>query len=177
MTLEEFFSLPDDGLMHELNKGRLETKPLPYVRHGRVAKRIFNCMQGFLDEHPIGELMIGRTAHLLSAPGAPPIVRGPDLSYLPQDRVSQLDPDQPIPGAPELAIEVAAEEDTFVELLRRTAQYLAAGGRLVWVVYPEQREVRVFEASGAIRILKESDTLEAPDLLPGFSTPIARFFE
>ena len=47
---------------------------------------------------------------------------------------------------------------------------------MVWVVYPEQREVRVFEASGAIRILGESDTIEAPDLLPGFSALVAAFF-
>jgi hypothetical protein len=61
--------------------------------------------------------------------------------------------------------------------LEKVGQYLEAGGQLVWVVYPDEREVRVFEASGAMRILKEGDMPEAPDLRPGFSTPVARFLD
>ena len=47
----------------------------------------------------------------------------------------------------------------------------------VWIVYPEEREVRVFEAAGAMRILRGTDILDAPDLLPGFTTVIAGFFD
>ena len=43
-------------------------------------------------------------------------------------------------------------------------------------VYPE-REVNVLEASGAGRLLKGDDLLEAPELLPGFSVPVSELFE
>jgi Uma2 family endonuclease len=99
------------------------------------------------------------------------------LSFLVAQRAAHLDPDKRIQGAADLTIEVASPSDRPHELLEKVAQYLAADGRLVWVVYPDEREVRVFEASGAMRILKESDTIDAPDLLPGFSAPVARFFE
>ncbi len=168
MTLEEFFRLPEEPLKRELNNGRLETKPLPVVRHSLVTRRIFICIQHYLDRHPIGELFLPKTPYLVSAAVDAATVRGPDLSYIERDRFARIDLDQPIPGAPELAIEVVAAEDTAAELLEKTGQYLGAGGQVVWIVYPEEREVRVFEASGAIRILKGSDTIDAPALLPGF---------
>jgi Uma2 family endonuclease len=56
-------------------------------------------------------------------------------------------------------------------------QYFAAGCHTVWIVYPERREINVLEASGADRLLTASDTIDAPDLLPGFSVPVAELFE
>jgi Uma2 family endonuclease len=79
-------------------------------------------------------------------------------------------------GAPDLAIEVASPGDTPPDLLRRVSQYLKAGSRVVWVVYPTAREVHVFEASGAVRVLRSGESLEAPELLPGFSLPLDELF-
>jgi Uma2 family endonuclease len=56
-------------------------------------------------------------------------------------------------------------------------QYFAAGCHTVWIVYPDARELHVLEASGSDRILKEGDSVEAPELLPGFSVPLAELFE
>jgi len=56
-------------------------------------------------------------------------------------------------------------------------QYFAAGCHTVWIVYPDTRELHVLEASGADRLLRDNDPVEAPELLPGFSVPVAEFFE
>ena len=47
----------------------------------------------------------------------------------------------------------------------------------MWIVYQDRRQIHVLEASGGDRILGVGDTIEAPDLLPGFSVPVAEFFE
>jgi hypothetical protein len=44
------------------------------------------------------------------------------------------------------------------------------------VIYPNERMVVVHRQSGIYRFT-ESDTLTEPDLLPGFSTPVAAFFD
>jgi len=37
--------------------------------------------------------------------------------------------------------------------------------------------VHVFETGGASRVLNRDDVLTEPDLLPGFSVPVATLFE
>ena len=175
-TIEEFDALPDDGCRHELNKGELVTMTFPMPRHQRVTRWVQLRIERYLEQHPVGELFITDTPFILSGPGEPVTLRGPDLSFLIADRAAQLDPDRKIQGAPDLAIEVVSPSDRGPDLLEKIAQYLATGAKLVWIVYPEQREVRVFEPDGAIRILKGADILDAPDLLPGFSAPAASFF-
>ncbi len=178
MTLEEFDALPDDGLKHELNKGELVTMTFPNWGHNRVIRRIFLILNEFLRTHPLGEILLPDAGYLLSGPGEPPTLRGPDLSFITRERSAQLgDSTKLAHGAPELAVEVVSPSDRANELLEKVAQYLTAGGQTVWVVYPEDREVRVFEASGAIRILRGDDIIDAPVLLPGFSTPVSAFFE
>jgi Uma2 family endonuclease len=178
ITVEEFDALPDDGLKHELNRGELVTMTFPIFGHNRVVRRIYDLLSAFLRSHPLGELFFPVSGFLLSALGEPVVLRGPDLAYVPRERSAQIaDSTKRAQGAPELAIEVVSPSDTPSELLDKVGQYLGAGGLLVWVVYPEEREVRVFEASGAMRILGGGDTIEAPDLLPGFSARVAAFFE
>jgi Uma2 family endonuclease len=80
-----------------------------------------------------------------------------------------------IQGAAELTIEVVSPSDSGRELLEKAVQYLNAGGQVVWIVYPDEREVRVFDATGAIRILKQDDTIDAPQILPGFAAPVSAF--
>jgi Uma2 family endonuclease len=59
-----------------------------------------------------------------------------------------LDLDRRIVSAPALAVEVVSPADLAQELAHRVDQYLAAGVRVVWVVYPNTREVHVFREGG-----------------------------
>jgi Uma2 family endonuclease len=177
MTLEEFDRLPDDGLKHELNKGELVTMTLPMPRHSDVIQNIYDILKAFLRQHPLGKLWFPDTPFVLSLLGEPTTLRGPDLAYMSNERAAQIDPHRRIQGAAELTIEVVSPSDSPKELLEKTAQYLGAGGHTVWIVYRDEREVRIFEASGSMRILRVGDNIDAPQLLPGFSAPVASFFE
>jgi Uma2 family endonuclease len=61
--------------------------------------------------------------------------------------------------------------------MRKVKQYFAAGCHTVWIVYPDREEIHVLEASGLDRLLRVGDAIEALELLPGFSVPVAEFFE
>ncbi len=58
----------------------------------------------------------------------------------------------------------------------KVRDYLAAGTRLVWVVYPRTREVVVHTPDGLSRAYGEEDKLEAFDDLPGFACPVTELF-
>jgi Uma2 family endonuclease len=79
-------------------------------------------------------------------------------------------------GAPDIAIEVVSSEKASV-LETKIELYLAHGSKSVWVVYPEQQVIRIFDASGNARKFERHQTLEDPTVLPGFSTTVSALFE
>jgi Uma2 family endonuclease len=79
-------------------------------------------------------------------------------------------------GAPEVAIEIVFSElATFLE--HKIQLYFAHGSKSVWVVYPEQRTVRIFDASGGGKRFEGDQPLTDPEVLPGFSIPTSAIFE
>jgi Uma2 family endonuclease len=52
------------------------------------------------------------------------------------------------------------------------ADWLAAGTKIVWVVDPERREVRVYRQDGSLSVLGNSGSLDGEDVLPGFTCPL-----
>jgi Uma2 family endonuclease len=70
---------------------------------------------------------------------------------------------------PELIVEVRSKNDTWAEIRRKAAEYLAAGVHVVWVPDPEARTVTEFRANQPERVYQETDTLTIDDVIPGFA--------
>jgi Uma2 family endonuclease len=99
----------------------------------------------------------------------------PDVSFIRTERARTLDLDRRFECAPDLAVEVISPSETAAEIAHKVWQYLQAGSA-VWVVYPDDRTVHVFETSKNARVLEADDLLEAPNLLPGFSVRVSELF-
>ena len=97
--------------------------------------------------------------------------------------VSRNRPDASPPGrghlraAPDLVLEVVSPNDNAEEVETKLAEYLAAGVRRVWVVYPEARAVHVFRPGGNDSRFTTTDTLSGEDVVPGFELPVAEIFD
>ena len=127
----------------------------------------------YLARNPIGDVLGSDNLFVLGGNTK----RAPDLSFISHERLRRIEPGRDIEGAPELAIEVLSPSDTATAMRRKVKQYFSAGARIVWLVYPESREIEVWRsASGPALVLSENDTLDAPDLLPGFSIPAGELF-
>jgi Uma2 family endonuclease len=171
LTIAEFNRIPQpEGVRYELDEGELLPMTFPNLRHNRIAKKVLLLLEEYVAAHPVGEVMLTDTGYVLGRD--PDTLRGPDVSFVRSERASQLDPERDIPGAPDLAVEIVSPNDSAQDLNKKVRQYLNAGCQVVWVVYPVTREVEVFEAGGGMRRLTEEDSLEAPDLLPGFRHPV-----
>lgn len=90
-------------------------------------------------------------------------------------RLRSIEPRRLPESAPDLAVEVVSPSNTPRELDRRVSDYFAAGCKRVWVLYPEDREVYVHGLAGMVRRQGE-ETLEDPELLPGFSVKVSSLF-
>lgn len=61
----------------------------------------------------------------------------------------------------------------------KAKRYLEAGVRLVWIVWPRYRQVDVWRpgADHPIATVNSGDSLDALDVLPGFTYSLSDLFE
>jgi Uma2 family endonuclease len=106
--------------------------------------------------------------------------RRPDVAFVTSARWPDSMPipyrGNPIDIVPDLAVEVASPTDDAEALQKKVEEYLRSGVRLVWVIYPLVRKLFAYTSPNSNRIFTESDTLDAGDVLPGFSVPMASLF-
>jgi Uma2 family endonuclease len=77
---------------------------------------------------------------------------------------------------PELCVEVVSPNDRAEEIETKVDEYLRAGVSLVWVIYPENARVYVYESASSVARLSRADTLRGGTVLPGFELPLAELF-
>jgi Uma2 family endonuclease len=104
----------------------------------------------------------------------PDTVRGPDVFYVRAERI----PASGIPEAfwelaPDMAVEIVSPSDSAAEIRDKVRDYLTAGTRLVWVMYPRTQEVIVHTPDGLARTYSRDDVLGEFDILPGFTCAVA----
>ena len=170
-SAHELLRMPDDGHRYELVRGRLKkSSPLTHLQ-GRIAARITLSLFEHVSAHQLGEVFPASTGFQLAS--NPDHVRGPDVAFVQRERMLTVGELHGFwPGAPDLAVEVIAQTDTFADVEEKVLDWLQAGTRLVIVISPQQRTVTTFRSPCAVRILGEDDMLKAGDVLPGWSMPV-----
>ena len=104
-------------------------------------------------------------------------VRFPDGSFIQSGRLPN---DEPPSGhiriAPDWALEVISPNDLAWKVQVKAQEYLAVGVRVVWVVYPDSREVLVYHGDSEVERLSSNDELGGYVVFPGFSCPVSDIF-
>jgi Uma2 family endonuclease len=77
---------------------------------------------------------------------------------------------------PDLVAEVISPRDNAEEVADKIQDWLGAGVRVVWEVYPANQTVRAHRPDGTITLFRGKDTLTAEEILPGFACPVADLF-
>ncbi len=175
MTAEELLLMPDDNLRHELVEGELRTMSPANNEHGGVAANLCIHLGSFVLSRQLGRLFAAETGFIIAR--GPDTVLAPDVSFIRRDRIPASGLLKAFwPGAPDLAAEVVSPGDTRREVAEKTARWLKAGVRLLWVVYPERRTVEVHRAGVEVIVLGEDDTLDGQDVVPGFRCRVGEIF-
>jgi Uma2 family endonuclease len=172
LTLEEFAQL-SDAMRHEISEGELITMAPPKFLHTLVAVAVFELLQAYLKQHG-GARAFPEAGYVLSHD--PLTIRQPDVSVLTAERIRATNVDAYVEGAPELAVEVVSPSHSAQDLEIKVQQYLHSGAKQVWVVYPIAKRAHVFRPGSQVTVLGETQTLDAGDLLPGFSVKVADLF-
>jgi Uma2 family endonuclease len=167
----------EDEPLYEIIDGlRVELPPMSILA-SRVASRLFAYLSQFVLAQRLGEALMETLLRLTPSVNRN---RRPDLAFVSEDRIRRAPPQPGSENAwevvPELMVEVVSPNDLAEEIQERLGEYFAAGCQLVWVVYPTQRLVYVYESPRQVLILGEAEALDGGSVLPGLSIPLAPLF-
>lgn len=173
MSIEEYDALPEkEGVKYELSEGELITvAPSARLAHNRVRDEIGYSLRQFVRAQKLGEVTMETDFRLLDG-----VVRIPDVAFICAKRMAGIDPSERLVGAPDLAVEVVSPNDDPDDLVLKVQQYLRSGARAVWVLYPEARLAYLYKPGDRPEVRESNQSLEDPDLFPGFSILLSELF-
>jgi Uma2 family endonuclease len=174
VTADELLRMPDDGRRYELLDGVLVEVSPPGERHGAVTGNIYHLLRTHVDAHGPGRVLTEIGIYLGRNPDR---VRAPDVCFIAGEYIpAGAAPVGFRDRVPDLIVEVVSPFDRPGEVEQKVAEWLRAGARLVWAVYPESRSVRVHRGGEPVQVLTEADTIDAEPVLPGFRAAVRDFF-
>jgi Uma2 family endonuclease len=181
MTIDQLMDLPDDGWTYELVEGRLVRMPPSGGGASGMGMLLGAPLTTFVRSRGLGWVTGADGEYVLSIPGQPVTSFAPDLAFVRAEHVPQRaspEWDRPWHVAPDLAVEIASPNQYRPKMAIKAALYLAAGVRLVWIVWPRYQQVDIWRPGSAqpIATLGAGDALDGLDVLPGFGYPLNQLF-
>jgi Uma2 family endonuclease len=174
VTAEELFDYPESK-HYELIRGVPRVCEPPGGVHGRLAGRIAARLTAHVDRLGLGTVLV-EAGYVLRR--GPDTVRGPDISFISASRLPpERIPEQFIPGAPDLAVEIVSPGSRWSEIEEKVADYLAGGTPLVWLVDPRERRVIARYPDRPPKVVAANEVLDGEEVVPGFALPLTELFE
>jgi len=180
MTVDELHAIPDDGWSYELVQGVLIRMPLSGFGASNIGFRLALELGIHVKLHSLGEITGEQGGYRLDPAHPRDTELGPDYAFVRADRLpSRTSPEymKALQLAPDLAIEVASENQYAPGMAVKAKTYLSFGTLLVWVVWPRYKRIDVWHpGNDKPTPLGVDDTLDGEDVVPGFTYPIANLF-
>ena len=174
-TAEELMDMPDDGYRYELVRGELRKIAPTGGEHGWIASDINGSLNPYVKANGLGRTYTAEPGFILER--EPDHVRAPDVAFVRRERIEAIGRQTGYwPEAPDLAIEVISPNDRYTEVDEKVADWLAAGTRMVVVVNPRNKTVKVHRSPADVVTLTLADTLDGSDVVPGWQMAVADIF-
>jgi Uma2 family endonuclease len=172
MNSDEFAASPF-AATHELIKGELyRIMPAGFL-HGVVTQNLSSYVSNFVRAHGLGVVVATETGFRLSDE----TTCGADIAFVSQEKLAAVGlTGKFFPTAPDLAVEVLSPSETKADILGKVEDYLLAGVKLIWIVRPTKKAVFVYRQNNTISILRETDTLDSEEVLPGLNLKLSEIF-
>lgn len=146
----------------------VEVPSNPYS--SKIAMRIGRFIGAHVDGRDLGHVTGEAGGYMVSGERY-----APDVAFISKARQAELVHEGYNPLAPEFAVEVVSPNDAEKLLRIKVANYLAAG-TLVWVVYPQSKEVEVYAPGQPVKIVGIDGTLDGGGALPEFKLAVRDIF-
>jgi Uma2 family endonuclease len=175
ITPDDLLRLPDRGKGYELVNGELKELDVS-KESSRVAGEVYFRLKQHCNANlPAWVFPEGTSFRCFADDTAR--VRRADASLITLDRmpVATYQDEGHCTTVPNLVAEVISPNDLADDVEEKLEEWLDAGVKVVWIVNPATRTIRVHLAEGGYAFLRAADTLTV-DLLPGFACSVADLF-
>ena len=181
-TLITVDDLPDisarlsaEGQRCELVRGELLKMAPAGARHGRIANTISFIITAYTRQRDLGAVFAAETGFIIRR--NPDTVRAPDVAFVSNERLQGEVPAGYMGIVPDFVVEVVSPNDSASAVQAKVEDWMRAGTRLVWVVYPETRSVAVYRSLQEAQVLSSAETLDAEPVFDDFSVPVSDLFK
>jgi Uma2 family endonuclease len=167
--------VPGSDVLYEVIDGKVVEKPMGALEVW-LTKVFYDLANAHVAATGLGHVVFEMLFDLAPAVNRQ---RRPDLAFVSAERWPirrRIPRTAAWKVAPDLAIEVISPSNTANEVVRKIAEYFAAGVRRVWVVYPEAEQVHDYASPTSVTILARADRLDGGEVLPGFGVDLAAYF-
>jgi Uma2 family endonuclease len=166
----------DEGKGFELVGGELKEWTVS-KESSRIAGRICTRLDVFCESRGVGYVFPEGMSYQCF-PTDPTRVRRADTSFIALSRMPSATyrDEGHCTTVPDLVVEVISPNDNAEEVAEKIQDWLGAGVKLVWEVYPGRQTIRANLPDGTATLFRPPDILTAEGVLPGFSCPVADLF-
>ena len=178
LTYDDYVQFPEDGKRHELIDGEHVVTPTPNRKHQAVSGNLHGLIWSYLQLHSIGRVFSAPFDVILSNFD----VVEPDLLFISQQRLAEIETSPWVRGAPNLVVEIGSPATRKRDATVKRQLYERCGVEEYWVVDPELDAIDVYrrvedryERTSQLT-LEPNDVLTSP-LLAGLELPLVKIFE
>ena len=174
-TLAEFMIWEsNDGYKYEWNDGEL----IKFSGMNKKQVKIYDILnklfikKGYWES---GTFVAGYDVQLCGTPPAGLQMRRSDIAYLTKAQTNEADRgEDPIP---EFVVEIISENDNINKVLAKIGEYYKAGVKIVWLIFPEEKEVHIYSSRREVKICIENDICSASLILPDFEIGVDKLLD
>ncbi|TAH14712.1 MAG: Uma2 family endonuclease [Runella slithyformis] len=168
-TLAEFqLWEPNDGYKYEWNDGEL----IKFTGMNKKQIKIYDILLELFFQKGYKKIGTFVAEYDVQLTGIQ--MRRPDISFLSKTQLDEAskggDP------VPEFMIEVISESDNINKVLAKIGEYYKFGAKVVWLIFPEEKQVHVYTSRRDVKICIENDICSAAPVLPEFEISIEALF-
>ena len=171
-AFEKKYLSREDGMKYEWNNGVIEKTPATMRKKQPKRWYILKNLQLFfqkLTPHPQGLLLQEADIFL-----NPTRHKKPDIGYATFDQIdSDDDTDTLLP----FIIEIISPTDSAYKVQEKVKEYIHAGVKVVWHIYPNLEEVHIYEDETQAKICYGDAICSAEKVILGFALPAKEIFK
>lgn len=175
ITRHDYEEMPAGPPYYQVIEGDLIMSPSPNIYHQAVVTRICALLSRFLEENPLGEVLVAPLDVFLSDIN----VYQPDVIFISNQRRSILS-ERGLEGAPDLVVEVLSPGTARFDKGSKRKIYARTGVKELWLVDPAAKLIHIYQlakdAETPAATYDETAVFSSP-LLPGLRLKAAAIFK
>jgi Uma2 family endonuclease len=168
--------LNHENKLIEVVNGQWVEPPMTGERHGAAEVRLIVLFDSHVRPNKLGRVYPGDITFVLDGtPKRIRTMRKPDVAFVTAARVQTTS--EFYYQSPDLAVEIVSPSERTSTTRAKLNDYLRFGTQQVWLVYPDTKQVEVYQADGTSITYSAGQSITVGELLPGFTVDAAAIFE